>query len=90
MSRFWMSFDDLKRIAHQIHFYDHDAWMRDYDSLEIAEYLTQFDHFSSGERNWYEKDGWYPSRPDFIIWMYRAVTSPLPPTNKDNHHARTH
>lgn len=63
------NFSEIKDWAQQVHFYEHDAWMGEYNIDEVGEYLEQFRHVSSGERNWYEKGSmWYPSRADFIIW----------------------
>lgn len=64
-------FEDLKDFAHQVHFYEHDAWMGEYDIKEVGEYLQQFSLHSSGSRNWFENNMWYPSRADFINWKYR-------------------
>ncbi len=66
--RFWMTFSDLKDIAHQIHFYEHDAWMGEYNIDEVGEYLKQFSVISSGEINWLQRGYIYPSRAGFIRW----------------------
>lgn len=71
------NFQEIKDWGNQIHFYEHDAWMGEYDINLVGRYLQQFDRFSSGERNWFEArsedmfGSYYPSRADFIKWAYK-------------------
>lgn len=83
--RIWIAFQDLKDFAHQVHFYEHDAWMGEYDVDDVGEYLEQFAQHSSGERNWFERENlWYPSRADFIKWKYHKTKGKKTETQSPN------
>lgn len=63
---FFRTFQDLKDFAKEVHFYEHDAWMGEYDMNDIGEYL----------RYLYDNPGPVynvikPTRLDFILWKTR-------------------